>query len=369
MTDPTFLLSGRPGAVRGVGATRSFTDPAAAVAALRDGAVGIVGALPFNLADPAALWEPAQLDVDTDPACFLAAQTPTPRTATVLARHPEPAEHERRVAEVVARIRDGEASKVVLARALEFGVEEPVNPLVLASAFAGGNAAHNAFAVALDAAGDRFAGQWIVGASPELLVRRRGRGVFCRPFAGTVARSSDPDTDRRRAESLRDSAKDLAEHAFVVDFLRERLAPFCSAVEAPDEPELLSTGELWHLATPVSGVLLDPTTTVLDLALALTPTPALGGTPSDAAAELIGRYEGDRGFYGGAVGWCNADGDGDWVVTIRCVGLSADGCRVRAWAGGGIVADSDPAAEVAETTAKFATALRALGADPELANR
>lgn len=346
---------------------RTFTDPADAVAALRAGAVGIVGALPFNLADAAALWEPAQLDTDTEPTRFLAAQAPTPRRAAVVARRPETAEHERRVAEVVARIRDGEASKVVLARALEFGVDEPVDPLALAAAFAGGNAAHNAFAVALDAAGDRFTGQWIVGASPELLVRRRGSEVFCRPYAGTAARSTDPEVDRQRAESLRDSAKDLAEHAFVVDFLRERLAPFCSSVDAPDEPELLSTGELWHLATPVSGVLLDPTTTALDLALALTPTPALGGTPSDAAAELIAQYEGGRDFYGGAVGWCNADGDGDWVVTIRCVGLSADGCRVTAWAGGGIVADSDPAAEVAETTAKFATALRALGADPELA--
>ena len=108
----------------------------------------------------------------------------------------------------------------MLARALEFGVDEPVDPLALAAAFAGGNAAHNAFAVALDAAGDRFTGQWIVGASPELLVRRRGSEVFCRPYAGTAARSTDPEVDRQRAESLRDSAKDLAEHAFVVDFLR-----------------------------------------------------------------------------------------------------------------------------------------------------
>ena len=111
----------------------------------------------------------------------------------------------------------------------------------------------NAFAVALDAAGDRFLRTVDRRRGPSCWCADVGAGVFCRPFAGTVARSSDPDTDRRRARSLQDSAKDLAEHAFVVDFLRERLAPFCSAVEAPDEPELLSTGELWHLATPVSG--------------------------------------------------------------------------------------------------------------------
>ncbi|MFT3901183.1 MAG: isochorismate synthase [Gordonia sp. (in: high G+C Gram-positive bacteria)] len=363
--DTNFLLSGRPGSVTGAGAARAFTDGAGAVAALRSGECdGIVGALPFDVDGPAALWEPARLTVDHNP---VRPAWPQRHGVTVAARRPEPAEHERRVAEVVARIRAGEADKVVLARALELDVDEALDPLALAAAFANGNAAHNAFAVALDAAGDDFTGQWIVGASPELLVRKRGREVSCRPYAGTMPRSPDPHVDEQRAAALRGSAKDLAEHAFVVDFLRERLAPFCTEVDAPAEPVLLSTGELWHLATPITATLADPATTSLDLALTLSPTPALGGTPSDVAAAMIAEYEGDRGFYGGAVGWCNADGDGDWVVTIRCVQLAADRRRVTAWAGGGIVADSDPAAELAETTAKFGTALRALGADPAIA--
>ncbi len=365
---PGFLLSGRPGSVRGTGRLRAFPDAGAAADALRSGGCGgIVGALPFDLDDPAALWEPAALDTHTDPAHFLAAAPPIDRSATVAARHPEPAEHERRVAEVVTRIRAGEAAKVVLARALELGVDEPIDPVALAGAFAAGNATHNAFAVDLGAAGERWAGRWILGASPELLVTRRGRRVSCRPYAGTAARSADPVVDEQRAAGLRGSAKDRAEHAFVVDFLRERLAPLCTEVDAPAEPTLLSTGELWHLATPITATLRDRATTSLDLALALSPTPALCGTPADTAAALIRQYEGERGFYGGAVGWCDAAGDGDWVVTIRCLELTADRRRATAWAGGGIVADSDPGAELAETTAKFATALRALGADPSIA--
>ncbi|MFT4199721.1 isochorismate synthase [Gordonia sp. (in: high G+C Gram-positive bacteria)] len=362
--ETTFLLSGRPGSVRGAGRVRAFSDAEQAAAALRTGGcTGIVGALPFTPGNPVALWEPEQLVVEHNP---IRPAWPQRHDVRVLAHHPEPAEHERRVAEVVARIRAGDAGKVVLARALELEVDEPLEPVALASAFANGNAAHNAFAASLDAAGDEYAGRWIVGASPELLVRRRGREVSCRPYAGTMPRSSDPAVDEQRAAALRGSAKDRAEHAFVVDFLRERLGAFCTELDAPVEPTLLSTGELWHLATPITGVLADEAVTSLDLALALSPTPALCGTPTDAAAAIIAEYEGSRGFYGGAVGWSGADGDGDWVVSIRCVQLGADARRVTAWAGGGLVADSDPAAELAETTAKFGTALSALGADPTL---
>ncbi|WP_228460974.1 isochorismate synthase [Gordonia crocea] len=362
---PTFVLSGRRGSVSAVGQARAYPNPREAAQALRTGECsGVVGALPFDLDAPAALWEPVDMTVSTEQIDPI---HPQRRGVTVVAREPEPAEHMRRVASLVERIRAGEAGKVVLARALTLGTDEAVDPIALAGAFASGNATRNAFAVALDAAGERYAGQWIVGASPELLVTRRGREVFCRPYAGTVPRSADPVVDEQRAASLRDSAKDLAEHAFVVEFLRERLAPFCADIDVPDQPALLSTGELWHLATPITATLADPATTALDLALAMSPTPALGGTPSDVAAGLIAHYEGDRGFYGGAVGWCDDEGDGDWVVTIRCVGVAADRHRLTTWAGGGIVAESDPAVELAETTAKFATALRALGADPAIA--
>jgi isochorismate synthase len=118
---------------------------------------------------------------------------------------------------------------------------------------------------------------------------------------------------------------------------------------------------VWHLNTPITGRLRESSTTALDLAIALHPTPAVGGVPALAAAELINELEGDRGFYAGAVGWCDAAGDGRWVVAIRCAQLSADRHTAEARSGGGIVAESDPDDEVAETTTKFKTIMSALG--------
>jgi isochorismate synthase len=121
---------------------------------------------------------------------------------------------------------------------------------------------------------------------------------------------------------------------------------------------------VWHLYTPITGHLRERSTTALDLAVALHPTPAVGGVPTAAAAELINELEGDRGFYAGAVGWCDQRGDGRWVVSIRCAQLSADRRTAEARSGGGIVAESDPDDEVAETTTKFNTILSALGVEP-----
>ena len=119
---------------------------------------------------------------------------------------------------------------------------------------------------------------------------------------------------------------------------------------------------MWHLGTRIRGRVADPRTTALDLALAVHPTPAVCGTPTDDARRVIADLEGDRGFYAGAVGWSDAVGDGDWMVTIRCAVIDADRAGATAWAGGGLVADSDPDDEVAETAAKLRTVLRALGA-------
>jgi isochorismate synthase len=121
---------------------------------------------------------------------------------------------------------------------------------------------------------------------------------------------------------------------------------------------------VWHLNTPISGRVRQSSTTALDLAIALHPTPAVGGVPAAAATDLINELEGDRGFYAGAVGWCDDFGDGTWVVSIRCAELSADRRTADARAGGGIVAESDPDEEVAETSTKFKTITTALGVSP-----
>ncbi|WP_280195663.1 isochorismate synthase, partial [Nocardia farcinica] len=163
-----------------------------------------------------------------------------------------------------------------------------------------------------------------------------------------------------QAAELLDSAKNREEHSYVIEWIRDVLTPLCTELRIPEGPRLVETHDVWHLATPIVGTLREPAPTALDLAVLLHPTPAVCGTPTAAALETITRVEGDRGFYGGAVGWCDADGDGTWVVAIRCAELAADGRSLRAYAGGGIVAASQPQAELDETTAKLRTFLGGL---------
>lgn len=336
----------------------TFTDAFAAAAALRSAqAQAITGAIAFDVTDRCALVAPQHLHISSTPI------PPGPiaaHTITSVANSPDEATHRARVNETVSRIRSGALAKVVLARTVDLDVTPAVDIDALVGAFAAGNAEHNVFAVDLVAAQGPDAGT-LVGASPEALVRKRGREVTCLPYAGSAARSADPRVDAEAARSLAASDKDRLEHAFVVDYLRERLDPLCDELSVPPEPEVRATGEIWHLATPIRGILRDPATTALDLALQLSPTPAVCGTPSDAAAALIKEIEGPRGLYGGAVGWSDAVGDGEWMVTIRALHIADDRRSLRTWAGGGIVAQSDPQAEVDETTAKLRTVLNALG--------
>lgn len=204
-------------------------------------------------------------------------------------------------------------------------------------------------------------GRTLIGASPELLVARRGGRLVANPLAGSAPRSADLAEDVRHAAALLESSKDLHEHAVVVDAVREALAPYSTGLEVPEHPTLVRTAAMWHLSTTVTGELADPAVSALELAAALHPTPAVCGTPTDVARAVIAASEPfDRGPYTGMVGWQDADGDGEWVVTIRCA--EAEGRRLRLFAGAGVVADSSPRAETAETGAKFRTFLSAVGA-------
>ena len=146
----------------------------------------------------------------------------------------------------------------------------------------------------------------------------------------------------------------------VVRAVGDTLGDLCRTIHVPAEPALIRTAAMWHLSTRITGEVADPALTALGLATRLHPTPAVCGTPADLAMTAITELEPfDRGFYTGMVGWQDADGDGEWAVTIRC-GVAA-GNTLRLYAGAGIVADSQPAAELAETTAKFATLLTAMG--------
>ncbi|CAM3173695.1 isochorismate synthase MenF [Prescottella defluvii] len=356
-----FLLSRPDRTLRTTGTRERFDDTDTAAAALdAAGTELVVGALPFDPAARAALTVPET--VSWTPGPWQPKTTPPLPSVRVEREIPSTAVHVDRVRGLIERLRRGELDKVVAARAVQLAADEPISPETLAARLVTRHAAANGFAVDLTAAGDGYVGHTLVGASPEILLSRRGRTVTCRPLAGSAPRRADPDADRAEGAALLASSKNLAEHAFVVDWIRDILTPLCENLDVPAAPELTRTGELWHLASPIRGVLRESVSS-LELATLLHPTPALCGTPTARALDAILELEGDRRFYGGAVGWCDAAGDGDWVVAIRCAEIDADGTGALAWAGGGIVAASDPETELDETTTKLGTLLGALGVD------
>ena len=191
-----------------------------------------------------------------------------------------------------------------------------------------------------------------LGASPELLVSRSDRDVRAHPLAGTARRHEDPAQDAALAEELRGSTKDRTEHRITIDWLLTELLPFCSYVDAEPEPTVVSLANVHHLGTLVEGVLSAPPASVLDLVAAVHPTPAVGGDPQDEALGLIKQLEGfDRKRYAGPAGWVDADGSGEFAVSVRTA--QVDGVTATICAGVGVVAQSDPEAELEETQAKF----------------
>ncbi|MDL4770559.1 MULTISPECIES: isochorismate synthase DhbC [Thermomonosporaceae] len=345
-------LPGRAASALGTAARSGHRDPI------------VVGALPFRPDAPARLFVPATVQrtgpaTGAPPARFGHDHKPPPVPRVTIRSLPEPAEYERAVAKALGRLAGGGLQKVVLARALHLTAAGRVDAARLLRNLAAGDPHGHLYAVTVAGhPGNRT----LLGASPELLVSRRGSEVVSHPLAGSAARSADPAEDERRAAALLESAKDLHEHALVVDAVARALRPYCPRLDVPSRPALVRTDTMWHLGTRVTGRLADPRVTALDLAVALHPTPAVCGTPAPAARAVIAELEPfDRGFYGGAVGWCDASGDGEWAVTIRCA--EAQGRVLRLFAGAGIVPGSEPAGELAETAAKFRTLLRALGLD------
>jgi menaquinone-specific isochorismate synthase len=195
----------------------------------------------------------------------------------------------------------------------------------------------------------------LFGATPEMLVRRERGLVTSRVLAGTIRRTGDDERDLALAAALARSSKDLEEHEYAVRSVADALAPHCTSMNVPESPFVLHLPNVMHLATDVAGVVHDADdsrATSLDLAAALHPSAAVGGTPTEVAKDLIGEIERmDRGRYAGPVGWMDAAGDGEWGIALRSA--EVDGRTVRLFAGCGVVASSDPAAELAEAQAKF----------------
>ncbi|AWV47589.1 putative isochorismate synthase [Mycobacterium leprae] len=360
-SEPPFALCGPRGTLVADGVHTRYDDVYLAQAALRSGVTPILlGALPFDAESPAALMAPsAVLRTDTLPNW----QTGPLPTLRITAAVPTRANYRVWISNAREQLTapGNSLHKVVLARALQLVADAPLDGRAILRRLVTADPTAYGYLVDLTAAGGQYAGVALVGASPELLVSRFGDRVVCRPFAGSAPRATNPEVDSANSAALAGSIKNRHEHQLVIDAIRAALEPVCDNLTIAPEPELSRTAAVWHLCTPISGRLRDTSITAIDLALMLHPTPAVGGVPAEAASELIAALEGDRGFYAGAVGWCDARGDGHWVVSIRCAQLSADRRIAFAHAGGGIVAESDPDDEVDETTAKFATILNALG--------
>jgi salicylate biosynthesis isochorismate synthase len=262
-----------------------------------------------------------------------------------------PEEFERAVAEASRAVAAGEVRKVVLAREVTVSAGAPFKPGAVFDALRSGYPACYCFCVGTPEAA-------FLGASPELLVRRSGAVVSTVALAGSTRRSADPAVDDHLGERLLHSAKDLTEHGSVVRTIERSLARHSVWVTTAEDPSLVKVANIQHLATPIRAQLAEPRSAI-ELAGALHPTSAVGGEPWERARDLVASLEQlDRGWYAGPVGWMDSTEDGELCVALRCALLN--GNVAHCYAGAGIVADSDPEAELAETEVKLQAVLPAL---------
>jgi len=273
---------------------------------------------------------------------------PDPDGARIVAELPGPQQWRSVIASAVAELRaDPELDKVVLARAIDVAARRPLDPRAVAARLA--QRFPSCFTFVCDG---------LVGASPELLVRRAGRHAESLVLAGTTPRGATAEQDASYERELLTSPKIAHEHAVAADSVRTVLTPLAVDV-VTGRPSLLRLPNVSHLGTKVEAWLPPDQPSALALATALHPTAAVGGTPRKAALDAIRRLESvSRERYAGPVGWVDARGDGEFAIALRCAQLQGD--RARLWAGGGIVAESDPQSEVEETVVKFDAVLSAL---------
>ena len=254
------------------------------------------------------------------------------------------------VATAVSRIQRGELDKVVLARDIYVKSDKSIDPRVILNKLA-----------------NEYPSTWkysisgLVGATPELLLRLSRGMITSRVLAGTISKTGNDEKDLALAASLARSSKDLAEHEYAVRSVADAIEPFCTSINVPESPFVLHLANVMHLATDVTGALVETLahTDAFTILEQLHPTAAVCGTPRPQAAALIAEIEGiSRGRYAGPVGWIDAAGDGELGIALRCGQINGDSIRI--FAGCGIVDGSDPEIELAETNAKFAPMRSAL---------
>jgi len=338
----------------------------------------LVGAMPFDRAAPCWLYQPRTrlLTVqDRMNTWRLSHGSTFAMTAPSVRLEPHREVYQEMVREVITKLRqkngtDGALRKVVLARSLvvdcrtSFDMGRLLLRLMEDSSV-------TTYCLPLPVGTTNEAPRYLLGATPELLISRRGAQIESRPLAGSMPRSRQSGLDQDAANHLIRSEKDRAEHRLVVEFIADFLNPLCADLRVPANPSLRATRSMWHLETHMTGTLKHPddmdTSSSLAIAAQLQPTPALCGCPRQATMNLIRQLEPfERGFYGGAIGWSDAAGNGDWHVAIRCAEIQ--GHQARLYAGAGIVRDSEPISEADETAAKFNTMIYALELDEVLEN-
>lgn len=365
-----FVREGVGFAGRGVAARVPIDEVVEFLAAIEhDDAVGdtngpiALGALPFLPGAPATLVVPAVVvgkdssgrgwvtRIDGADDSLGGAPEPVPTASSYSLRPLVDVDHYlAAVATARDAVRAGRMDKAVIARPIEVDSDHPIDVhAVLRRLKATFGSSH------------RFSIDGFIGASPELLVEVEGDIVRSFPLAGTTRTTGDPELDANLAAELQASPKNQIEHRAAIEMVRDTLLPYCSYLDWAPEPEIVKVANVQHLGSQAEGMLSHPAPTVIELVRALQPTPAVGGYPREEAIDLITSAEGfARGLYGGAVGWVDGKGNGRWAVSLRCAELSEDRLTARLVAGGGIVADSDPRSELAETQAKFQAMLSAI---------
>ncbi|WP_058912088.1 isochorismate synthase [Entomohabitans teleogrylli] len=315
----------------------------------------VVGAIPFDPRRPTELVIPRHYQWLSREACQAQLPAEAPPRPQAVSRQEIP---DRPVfLDMVARGARAAAGpavdKVVLSRLIDIACRRPLDSLALMRQLVAQNPASFNFHFPL------ADGSVLLGASPELLLRKEGNHFSSLPLAGSAPRHVDRQLDLREGEALMRSEKDRHEHQLVIQAMRSQLSGRSLHLEVPQTPSLITTPTLWHLGTPIEG-LCRAGENALSLACLLHPTPALSGFPHQAARELIAELEPfDRDLFGGIVGWSDAQGNGEWVVTIRSARLQGE--RARFFAGAGIVPASSPESEWHETGVKLSTMLKVFG--------
>ncbi|MBS0910491.1 isochorismate synthase [Tatumella sp. JGM118] len=317
----------------------------------------IAGAIPFDPGQPSELFIPESCRfIDRDQLVRAAKTFPAFSGGEVTGSRliPDQPAFMTMVSRAIEAMKRGEADKVVLSRLQEICSRDAIDMTGLMTQIVRQNPDNYHFHLPLSC------GATLLGASPELLLRKEGENFYSCPLAGSAGRSTDPAEDSLRGWELMNSEKDRREHQLVTDDMRRTLQPVSQTLSVPDVPHLLTTSTLWHLATDIRGTLHHPHTSALSLAALLHPTPALSGYPHRQALDLIKTLEPfNRQLFGGMVGWCDDQGNGEWVVTIRCATVKEK--TVTLFAGAGIIPASDPYSEWRETGIKLNTMLRAFG--------